>query len=162
MPVLTQARSNWSNTTADDNRTDLQALVGQDPAPGLVAMRDGKAIGWVGLGPREEFDRLMRSRTIPQLPGDGVWVVNCFVVAKAARRGGVAGALLDAAVAYAREHGAVTLEGYPVETGGARMSSASAYTGTTGMFDRAGFAPAAPTSSKAHGGRPRIVARREL
>ncbi len=162
MPVLTQARSNWSNTTADDNRTDLQALVGQDPAPGLVAMRDGKAIGWVGLGPREEFDRLMRSRTIPQLPGDGVWVVNCFVVAKAARRGGVAGALLDAAVAYSGEHGAVTLEGYPVETGGARMSSASAYTGTTGMFDRAGFAPAAPTSSKAQGGRPRIVVRREL
>ncbi len=154
--------SNWSNTTADDNRADLQALVEQDPAPGLVAMRDGKAIGWVGFGPREDFGRLARSRTIPQLPGDGVWVVNCFVVAKAARRSGVAAALLDAAVAYAREHGAVTLEGYPVETGGARMSSASAYTGTTGMFGRAGFAPAAPTSSKAQGGRPRIVVRREL
>ena len=154
--------SNWTNTTPDANREDLRALVDRDPAPGLVALRDGKAVGWVGLGPREDFGRLARSRTIPQLPGDGVWVVNCFVVAKAARRSGVAGALLDAAVAYAREHGAVTLEGYPVETGGARMSSASAYTGTTGMFDRAGFAPAAPTSSKAQGRRPRIVVRREL
>lgn len=153
--------SNWTNTTADDNRADLRTLVGQDPAPGLVALRDGKAIGWVGLGPREDFGRLARSRVIPQFPGEGVWVVNCFVVARAARRSGVAGALLDAAVAYAREHGALTLEGYPVETGGELMSSASAYTGTTGMFDRAGFVAAAPTSSKAQGGRPRVVVRRE-
>lgn len=101
--------SNWSNTTADENRASLRDLVGRDPAPGLVAFRNGKAVGWVGLGPREDFGRLARSRTIPQLPGDGVWVVNCFVVAKEARRSGVAGALLDAAVAYAREHGAAIL-----------------------------------------------------
>ncbi|MHB8890748.1 MAG: GNAT family N-acetyltransferase, partial [Candidatus Limnocylindrales bacterium] len=141
--------SNWTHTTPDDKRDALRALVGRDPAPGLVAMRDGKAVGWVGLGPRENFGRLARSRTIPQLPGDGVWVVNCFVVAKTARRSGVARALLDAAVAYARAHGASVLEGYPAETGGERMSSASAYTGTTSMFERAGFEVASPTTSKA-------------
>lgn len=154
--------SNWSNTDAADNRADLRAQVGRDPAPGLVALRDGQAVGWVGLGPREDFGRLARSRTIPQLPGDGVWVVNCFVVARTARRGGVASALLDAAVAYARSHGARTLEGYPVQTGGRRMSSASAYTGTAGMFERAGFAVASATTSKAGGGLPRVVARLDL
>jgi GNAT superfamily N-acetyltransferase len=127
-----------------------------------VALRDGAAVGWVGLGPREDFGRLARSRTIPQLPGDGVWTVNCFVVARAARRGGVAQALLDAAVAYVRDHGARILEGYPVDTGGERMSSASAYSGTAGMFARAGFTLAAPTTSKAGAGRPRIVMRLEL
>jgi GNAT superfamily N-acetyltransferase len=152
--------ANWSNTTAEDNRADLQTLVGQDPAPGLVAMRDGKAVGWVGLGPREDFGRLARSRTIPQLPGDGVWVVNCFVVAKAARRSGVAGALLEAAIAYAGEHGARIVEGYPADTGGARMASASAYLGTVPMFERAGFTVTAPTTSKAAGGLARVVARR--
>ncbi len=153
--------SNWANTSRDQNREDLLALVerASGPAPGLVALRDGKAVGWVGLGPREDFPRLARSRTIPQLPGEGVWVVNCFVVARTARRSGVASALLDAAVAYAREHGARTLEGYPVQTGGARMASASAYTGTAGMFERAGFTVAAETTSKAGGGLPRIVAR---
>ena len=103
--------SNWSNTTADDNRADLAALVGQVPAPGLVALRDDTAVGWVGLGPRGDFGRLARSRTIPHLPGDGVWVVNCFVVAKTSRRAGVASALLDAAVGYAREHGARVARG---------------------------------------------------
>jgi GNAT superfamily N-acetyltransferase len=154
--------SNWSNANADDNRTSLRELVGRDPAPGLVALEGGRAVGWVGLGPREEFGRMARSRTIPQLEGDGVWAVNCFVVARAARGSGVASALLEAAVTYAREHGARILEGYPVETGGNRMPSASAYTGTTGMFERAGFAVASPTTSKAAAGRPRVVVRRKL
>lgn len=131
------------------------------PPPGLVAMRDGVAVGWVGLGPRQGFPRHARSRTIPQLPGDGVWVINCFVVARAARGTGVGGALLEAAIAYAGEHGAKLLEGYPVETGGDRISSAAAFMGTVAMFDRAGFEVAATTTSTSAGGRPRVVMRRE-
>jgi len=154
--------SNWSNTTADENRTDLRALLDRDgPAPGLVALLDGRAVGWVGLGPREDFPRLARSRVLPQLPGEAVWVVNCFVVAKAARRTGVAGQLLEAAVEYARAHGAKTIEGYPVRTDGGRIPSASVYTGTAGMFERAGFDVAAPTTSKASSGAPRVVMRRD-
>jgi ribosomal protein S18 acetylase RimI-like enzyme len=152
--------SNWSNTTADDNRASLQELVGEEPAPGLVALRDGVAIGWVGLGPREAFGRLLRSRTIPMLDGEAVWSINCFVVARTARGQGVAEALLRAATAYAIAHGARVLEGYPVATEG-RMPSASAYTGTRGMFERAGFSEASATTSKASGGRPRVVMRRE-
>ena len=153
--------STWSNTTADDNRDDLRSLAAGDGiAPGLMALQDGKAVGWVGLGPRERFGRLARSRTLPQLPGDDVWVVNCFVVAKGSRRSGVASALLEAAVDYAREHGAGTLEAYPVQTGGSRISSASVYTGTAAMFERAGFSVFAPSTSKAASGTPRVVMRR--
>jgi GNAT superfamily N-acetyltransferase len=153
--------SNWSNTTADQNRDDLRALLDREgPAPGLVALEDGRAVGWVGLGPREAFPRLARSRTIPQLPGPAVWVVNCFVVARAARRSGVAGRLLEAAVSYAGAHGAETVEGYPVTTEGRRIPSASVYTGTAGMFERAGFTVAAPTTSRASSGMPRVVVRR--
>lgn len=152
--------SNWSNTTAADNRRDLEALAGRDPAPGLVALRDGRAVGWVGLGPREAFPRLERSRTLPMLPGEDVWSVNCFVVARAERRSGVASALLAAAIEYAAAHGAALVEGYPVRTEGARIPSASAYTGTAGMFERAGFAVAAESTSKASGGAKRVVMRR--
>ena len=147
------------NTTPAANRADLEALVGADPAPGLLALRDGVAVGWIGLGPREDFLGLGRSRTIPQLPGDAAWVVNCFVVAKGARRTGVAPALLEGAVTYAREHGAAIIEGYPVRTGGARISSASVHTGTAGMFERAGFDVAAETTFKASSGTPRVFMR---
>jgi GNAT superfamily N-acetyltransferase len=153
--------SNWTNTTPADNRADLEALVGADPAPGLVALEDGLAVGWMGLGPREAFPRMTRSRVLPQLPGERVWVVNCFVVARRARGRGIADALLAAAVEYARAHGAALVEGIPVDTGGERMPSASAYTGTRGMFERAGFEEAARSTSKASGGRPRVVMRRD-
>ncbi len=154
--------SNWSNATVDENRGRLRALIDLDPAPGLVAMDGDRAVGWVGLGPRADFERLARSRTLPQLPGDGVWVVNCFVIARSARRTGVARALLDAAVEYAREHGASMIEGYPVDPGEGRVSPASAYMGTTSMFERAGFSIKSPTTSKAGGGRPRVVVRRSV
>jgi GNAT superfamily N-acetyltransferase len=156
-----KAGSNWTNTTADDNRASLEALVGGEPAPGLVAMRDRVAVGWVGLGPREAFGRLERSRTIPRVEGEEVWAINCFVVARKERGQGVADALLEAASDYAIARGARIVEGYPVETEG-RMPSASAYTGTRGMFERAGFSEAARTTSKASGGRPRVVMRREV
>jgi GNAT superfamily N-acetyltransferase len=52
----------------------------------------------------------------------------------------VANALLEAAVTYARDHGATTLEAYPVEVAtGERIPSANAYHGTLSMFERAGF-----------------------
>lgn len=154
-----KAGVSWTNTSADENRASLRELADRDPAPGLVAIRDGVAVGWVGLGPREEFGRLARSRVIPRLPGEGVWIVNCFVVAPTARRSGVARALLDAAVRYARAHGARTLEGYPVSTAGTRIPSASLYTGSMSMFEAAGFSLASPTASKASSGAPRVVMR---
>jgi GNAT superfamily N-acetyltransferase len=68
-----------------------------------------------------------------------VWSIVCFVVARSARKQGVANALLEAAVAYAREHGATLLEGYPIETDGQRVPAANVYRGTLAMFERAGF-----------------------
>jgi GNAT superfamily N-acetyltransferase len=153
--------SNWANTTPDDNRRDLEALAAADPAPGLVAMQDGVAVGWVGLGPRVDFGRLARSRTIPQIPGEAVWTVNCFVVARRARGKGVATALLEAAVAYAGEHGARLVEGYPVQPGVGRVPAASAFTGAAAMFERVGFSVAGETTSKTGSSAPRVVMRRE-
>jgi GNAT superfamily N-acetyltransferase len=119
-------------TTAADGR-----------APGLVAYRDGEAIGWVSLGPRDDYARLQGSRVLAPIDDKPVWSIVCFVVARSARKQGVANALLEAAVAYAREHGATLLEGYPIETDGQRVPAANVYKGTLTMFERAGFEVAA-------------------
>jgi ribosomal protein S18 acetylase RimI-like enzyme len=153
----------WSLTSTAANRDALHDLAeGSGPTPGLVALRGSAAVGWVSLGPREDFPRLTRSRTIPHVPGEDVWSVVCFVVGRRARRSGLATALLDAAVDHAEAHGARTLEAYPVSTGGDRIASASAYTGTLGMYERAGFAVVSPTRSSAGGGNVRVVVRRTL
>ncbi len=134
----------WTNSTADENRAVLEAatregsVVGQ--APGLVAYDGAEAIGWVSVGPREDYERLAFSKVLAPIDDTPVWSIVCFVVGRRYRRQGVAAALLTAAVNYTRDHGATMLEAYPVEIpDGGRIPSANVYHGTLTMFERAGF-----------------------
>ena len=131
----------WSNSSAKQNRAELRSLTERDDlAPGLVAYRDGIAVGWVSLAPREDYERLAYSKVLAPIDATPVWSIVCFVVSRTARGQGVATALLDAAVDYARAHGATTLEAYPADTAGGRIPAASAFHGTLSMFESAGFA----------------------
>jgi ribosomal protein S18 acetylase RimI-like enzyme len=91
-------------------------------------------------GPREDFlPRLEVSRHLKPVPGEGIWSVLCFWIKPGYRRRGLAAMLLDAAVEYAREHGATAVEGAPVDPGAGRVDTGSAYTGVVAMFEAAGF-----------------------
>jgi GNAT superfamily N-acetyltransferase len=129
----------WTNSDAAANRARLERLTADGPPPGLVAYRDGRAVGWVSLAPREAYDRLERAQLLARVDERPVWAIVCFVVSRRARGSGVAAALLDAAIAYAREQGATTLEAYPIDPAGVRVPAGSAYHGTLAMFERAGF-----------------------
>jgi GNAT superfamily N-acetyltransferase len=129
----------WSNSTPATNRALLTDLADRPIAPGLVAYRDGQAVGWVSLGPRTDYERLAYAKLLAPIDDLPVWSIVCFVVGRRERGQGVANALLDAAIAYARAHGATTLEAYPVDTDGGRIPAANAYHGTLSMFERAGF-----------------------
>ena len=124
-----------------ENREVLRTAVLEQPnAPGLMAYDAGTAVGWVSLGPRSDFERLAHSRVLAPVDDKPVWSIVCFVVGRKSRGKGVAGALLDAAIEYAREHGATVLEAYPADiASGERIPSPNAYMGTIGMFERAGF-----------------------
>jgi GNAT superfamily N-acetyltransferase len=122
------------------NKARLQSQADRSLAPGLVALTDeGAAVGWVGVGPRRDFERLERSRVRPRLDDVPVWSIVCFAVSKRARRQGVGGALLDGAIAFAREHGAPALEAYPVDTSTGKPTGPTLYSGTLSTFLRAGF-----------------------
>jgi GNAT superfamily N-acetyltransferase len=122
------------------NQDRLKTQADGSLSPGLVAIaEDGRAVGWVSVGPREDFDRLERSRVRPRLDDVAVWSIVCFVVAKRARRQGVGARLLDAAIVFAREHGAPAVEAYPVDTSTGRPTGPTLYSGTLSTFLRAGF-----------------------
>jgi GNAT superfamily N-acetyltransferase len=130
----------WSNSTATSNRDELRALAKRRLAPGLVAYREGRAVGWVSLGPRTDYERLAYSKILAPIDDLPVWSIVCFVVSRSVRRQGIARRLLDAAIEYAREHGASTLEAYPVEIPkGKRIPAADAYHGALSTFTKAGF-----------------------
>ena len=131
----------WTNATAVENRKLLQtAAQEQGHAPGLLAYEDDEVVGWVSLGPREDYERLAFSKALAPLDEKPVWSIVCFVVGRKSRGQGNAAALLEAAIDYAREQGATTLEAYPVDVPeGSRIPSANAFHGTLAMFERAGF-----------------------
>ena len=139
----------------------VRELCTEEPGPGVLAYEDGEIAGWCSVAPRVDYHRLMNSRTIPRIDERPVWSIVCFVVRTGFRRRGIGRALLDGAIAFARENGAEVLEAYPVDTEGARIDVGFAYTGTTSMFEDAGFERIVETNSHT-ARRRRWLMRREL
>ena len=129
----------WSNSSADGNRERLATLTRDGPPPGLVGYQDGRAVGWVSLAPRPAYDRLTHAKLLAPVDDKPVWSIVCFVVSRSARGRGVAKALLDGAIAWARAEGATILEAYPSDVKGRKVPAANLYHGSLSMFEDAGF-----------------------
>jgi GNAT superfamily N-acetyltransferase len=128
-------------------RAALRDQLAEEPPPGMLAYVDGEVAGWCGFGIRPLLPRLARSRTIPAIDDEPVWSILCFKVRVGFRRRGVAAALLDGVVAYARRSGAPGVEAYPIDPEGGRVDVGFGYVGVTPMFDRAGFRRVMPTTA---------------
>jgi len=123
---------------ADVNRVALKRLVDSGTPPGLIAYRGREPVGWISIGPREDYAKLVRSPVMKAVDDKPVWSVICFVVPSEHRGQGVARALLAGAVAYARKRGATLVEAYPVDKPG-RSADVNMWFGAKSMYDRAGF-----------------------
>jgi ribosomal protein S18 acetylase RimI-like enzyme len=149
-------------------RARLRAQAESDQPPGLVAFDGERAVGWVSLGPRTAFERIVRSRVIPTIDDRPVWSIVCFAVSSTARGHGVARSLLAGAIDHARGRGARALEAYPVRLptapdGASRaIHPDAAFTGTLPLFEKAGFEVVADRASDPSSSTQRVVVRREL
>lgn len=137
-------RREFEGSLGERNRALFQARIEAGPPPGLIAYRAGEPVGWVQVGPRADVPNWNGARRLtaptPDAPAadPGVWGISCFVV-RAGRRGqGIATALLEGAVDWARRNGARILDACPVEPGD-RRQPVSLYHGVASMFRRAGF-----------------------
>lgn len=120
------------------NRRALKSLVDRGVVPGLIAYEDGGPVGWVSIGPREEYAKLRRSPIMKPVDDKPVWSIVCFFVDRRARGRGVSEALLRGAVDYARSQGATLVEAYPVDKPGESHPDFMFF-GAKRMYDRAGF-----------------------
>ncbi len=125
-------------TRTQANRAALKALVDAGHPPGLIGYRGKVPVGWVSIGPREEYAKLKRSPVMKPVDEQPVWSIVCFVVPSEYRGQGIARALLKGAVAYARGQGARLVEAYPVDKS-ARSSDDAMWFGAKSMYDKAGF-----------------------
>jgi ribosomal protein S18 acetylase RimI-like enzyme len=134
-----------------------------DHPPGLVAFDGDRAVGWVSLGPRDDYERIVRSRVIPKIDDRPVWSIVCFAVSSTARGRGVGRALLNGAIDFATKQGVRTLEAHPVAVdAGEPIHPESAFTGTLAMFERAGFEVVAERASDPSSAHTRVVVRRDI
>ena len=121
------------------NKDAFQGLVTEGPPPGLIAYDGDEPVGWCRVMPRARLPGLENSRFFKtDLDTDGVWSLPCFVVRPAHRGRGLTAVLVQAAIAFAREHGGHVLEAYPWKTDEPK-SPTTIYTGIASTFERLGF-----------------------
>jgi len=134
----------FQRISTEDRKGLLKNELDAGPPPALIASVDGEAAGWVRVGPRVRQVRIARTReiagaTVQPLDDPSVWSVSCFVVRKEHRGLGLTAALLDAALAHAREEGARVLEAYPIDATVGKHSPNELYRGVLSVFLAAGF-----------------------
>jgi len=138
-----------------DAKQALCDLVDGGTVPGLVGYLDGAPVGWISLGPREEYEKLRRSPVMKPVDDTEVWSVVCTYVAKAHRGEGLQHRLLAAALDHAREQGVRTVEAYPVDKP-MRSHDDFMFFGSRSLYERAGFREVVRRSPT------RVVMRRRL
>jgi GNAT superfamily N-acetyltransferase len=128
---------NASGLTAEEKKAFMRRSVDAGVPIGMVAIDGDEPVGWCSVAPRETYARLERSRTMPRATpaATATWTILCFFVTRPHRNQRVAQALLEGAVAYARQRGAEVIEGYPFDTSGV----SSTHRGHSSMFRSAGF-----------------------
>jgi GNAT superfamily N-acetyltransferase len=123
---------------APSNKAELHGLVHSGVVPGLVGYADGSPVGWISLGPREDYRRLERSRVMKPVDDIPVWSIVCAYVAKRYRGKGYQHKLLAGAIDYARDQGVRMLEAYPVDKP-ERSHDDFMFFGSRSLYERAGF-----------------------
>lgn len=122
------------------NQDAFRRVVDEGSPPGLLGYEDGVPVGWVSLGPRTDFRRFasIRKNTFAPVDDLPVWSLVCFYVHKQRRRAGVTRAMLQVAIAWARDQGAAILEAYPNDVPG-KVRPVDVFMGTPSLFAREGF-----------------------
>ncbi len=131
-------RKSGRGGSGETNKRALKSLVDRGTVPGLIGYRGERPVGWISLGPREDYPKLQRSPVMKPIDEKPVWSIVCFFVDSGERGKGVAEALLTGAMDYARSQGATLLEAYPVDKR-ERSHPDFMWFGARRMYDRAGF-----------------------
>ena len=117
-----------------------EKLVQEGRAHAALVFDGRDAVGWCQFGPTAELPNI-RSRKAYQeglktLPD---WRITCFFVDRERRGDGIAAYALHEALHMIGQLGGGTVEAYPEDYTGQKISSSFLCSGTLGMFEKAGF-----------------------
>ena len=127
----------------DEKKRMMMALIDAGTPVGIHAELDGRTVGWCSVAPRETYRKLSKQQDDTET---GIWSIVCFYVPRALRGGGLASALLDAAIDHAFASGARIVEAYPVD----EAAPSYRFMGFRDMFIARGFHDIGTAGTRRH------------
>ena len=122
----------------------LHSRVSDGGPVGILGYCNGVPIAWCSIAPRSSYRPL--GGVGDHAGDDVVWSVACFFISRKFRGKHIADRLLQAAIDYARDHGARTVEAYPVDPD----SPSYRFMGFVELFERAGFRKVGSVGARRH------------
>jgi GNAT superfamily N-acetyltransferase len=110
---------------------------------GILGYLKDEPVAWVSIAPRDTYRELGGPEAEA---GELVWSLACFYLKRALRNQGYGDQMVQAAVAFAKRHGATVLEAYPVEPD----SPSFRFMGFIPAFERLGFTEVAMAGTRRH------------
>jgi hypothetical protein len=127
--------------SAELNRAEKEALVRSGQAHAALVFHGPDCAGWCQFGSPAELPRIKNLRAYSaNASGLPDWRITCFFVGNGHRGKGVAAVALQGALAQISDLGGGTVEGFPEDTAGRKVSGSFLFNGTLAMFEAAGFA----------------------
>ncbi len=135
------AKGEGWGVSADLNRAEKQALVIAGRAHAALVYDGGGCVGWCQFGSPAELPRI-KNLAAYRAAGAALpdWRITCFFSGKGHRGKGVAQSALQGALAEIARLGGGTVEGFPEDITGRKVSTSFLFNGTLAMFEAQGFA----------------------
>jgi GNAT superfamily N-acetyltransferase len=126
--------------TAAEYRAMKESRVQAGQAHAALVFDGTRAVGWCQYGPTAELPNI-RSRKaydegLGELPD---WRITCFFIDRERRGEGIANLALHEALRAIARSGGGTVEAYPEDVAGRKVSRSFLCSGTLGMFEKVGF-----------------------
>jgi len=126
--------------TAEENKAMKHSLVMQGRAHAALVYDETEPIAWCQYGSPEELPAIYHKKDVETssyvFPD---WRITCIFVDKRFRGKGVAKVAVEGALDLIRQAGGGTVESYPQNTEGQKVSSSFLYNGTQRLFESCGF-----------------------
>lgn len=140
LPPATRRENNHER-----NKDHMRRRVEEGPPPGILAFDEGRAVGWMQVGPRPDVPQWNNAGRASAPLGEGeaddpsIWAISCFFVRSGARGKGLTHRLVSAGIDHARHSGARYLEVCPMDESKSSRST-GLFVGSSRVFEKAGFA----------------------
>lgn len=131
-------KKEFIDNRGEQNKLAMKKMVDSGKNTGLIGYDGDLPIAWYSLGPRADFPRLERTRTLYRVDDLPVWSIVCVFVTRKYRRCGVSQRIIRSAIDYASQQGVDHLEAYPADPEGETIA-AFVETGFKSIYEQLGF-----------------------